>query len=59
MANCYAFKQMENSNVSLMIEILKVDMEVGVSYCFLTFSACGSEVIMINNKGMNSQKRYL
>ena len=48
MANCYAFKQMENSNVSLMIEILKVDMEVG-----------GSEVIMINNKGMNSQKRYL
>ena len=38
--NCCDFKQMEN--VSLMIEILKIDMEVAVSYCFLTFCAAGS-----------------
>ena len=44
---------MENGNVSLKIEILKIDMEVAVSYCFPTFCAAASEVMMIKNKRMN------
>ena len=58
MANCYDMKQMENENVSFMIEVIKVDMEIAVSYCFLTFCAVSNEVVGINNKGMNPKKRY-